>query len=177
LHLHNKNARPLAIRSNVPGSGTALAVAVKTACPPGAVYALRDPFALPSILKTVRVFAPVGSDVANSGKPVKGSRRENEKASGKELGPGAFVVASTRKEIFVPSVKSVRYSLKKEESVSVMVPGKVPLTPPVGKEAPRIPSVENPDTVTELAGDPPAMKSKASCAVVPLIEELSSVTV
>jgi hypothetical protein len=119
----------------------------------------------------------VGSDVANRGKPVRGSRRESEKASGKNPEAGALFVALTRKEMSVPSVMSVRYSLKKDESVSVTVPGKVPLTPPVGETVPRVPSVENPDTVTELVDDPPDMKSKASCAKVPLIAEVSSTTV
>jgi hypothetical protein len=109
----------------------------------------------------------VGSVVINKGKPVSGSSSKREKASWMEVGSGPFVVALSVKEKKVPRVKFVRYSLKKDESVRVTVPGKAPLTPPVGKTLPRVPFVEKPEIVTVLEGGPPSIKSKASCAGVP----------
>jgi hypothetical protein len=156
----------------VPGSGTVVVetgVAVTTASPPGAIYALNAPCGLPSMFSVKREFEPVGSVVANSGSPVTGLRSNNEKASGKELKFGPFVVTSRTNENLLPRVIPVRYSLKNDdgESIRVTVPGSVPVTSPVVETAPRVPSVERPEMVTVLEADPPFNKSKARSAEVP----------
>jgi hypothetical protein len=108
---------------------------------------------------------------------VVGSRRSSEKPSGSEA-TGPFSVESNTKEKLLPSVISVRYSLKKDsgESIRVTVPGSVPVTSPVGETSPRVPSVEKPEMVTVLDADPPFNKSKARSAEVPVKPEVSTTT-
>jgi hypothetical protein len=169
------NVRPLNSRIPVGGSGTGVpAIAVADTVE---VYTPRLPAEVPSMFRAKSESENEGSLVENNGKPVLGSRRKTDKASGRELGSGPFVVASSTKEKAVPSVRSVRYSLKNDdgESIKVTVPGSVPVTSPVGKTAPNVPLVEKSEMVTVLDADPPFSKSKASCAEVPVKPEVLTV--
>jgi hypothetical protein len=119
----------------------------------------------------------VGSLVGNRGRPVEGSIKKREKASGSEPEPGPFVVAVNTNENDAPKVTVARYSLKNEESFSVTVPGKEPDTPPVSELPRKLPFVEKFDKKTEFEGGPPSTKSNAMSAVVPDNEEVVTVIV
>ena len=119
----------------------------------------------------------VGSLVGNNGRPVEGSIKKREKASGSEPEPGPFVVAVKTNENDAPKVTVARYSLKNEESFSVTVPGKDPDTPPVPELPRKLPFVEKSDKNTEFEGGPPSTKSNAMSAVVPDSEEVVTVIV
>ena len=139
------------------GSGTGLGLPEPGVAITAEVYTPRSPSEAPSMFKVKSESESVGSLVVKSGKPVFGSKRKTDNASGEERELGPLVVASRAKEKAVPSVRPVKYSLKKDkdESARVTVPGKVPLTDPLGKTAPRVPSVEKSDMVTVLEGPPP----------------------
>jgi len=163
--------------SRIPVGGSETGVAEIAVADTVELYTPRLPPEVPSMFRAKSESENVGSLVENSGKPVFGSRRKRDKVSGTELRSGPSVVASSMKEKVVPSVRSVRYSLKKDdgESIKVTAPGSVPVTSPVGKTAPNVPSVEKSEMVTVLDADPPFTKSKASCAEVPVKLEVPTV--
>lgn len=154
--------------SSIPVGGSETGVLEIAVAETVEVYTPRLPSGVPSMFKVKSESEYVGSLVENSGRPVFGSRRKTDKASRLGL-PGPLVVASSRKEMVVPSVMSVRYSLKNDdgESIRVTVPGRVPVTSPVGETVPRVPSLEKSEMVTVLDVDPPLIKSKTRSAEVP----------
>lgn len=92
------------------------------------------------------------------------SRKNSANSSGDELGPGPFVVAASSKEIEIPKVMPVRYSLNALEigsSINVTTPGRVPVTKPLLDVAPTVPFVMKLEIVIVFdEGPPPLVKSK-----------------
>jgi len=106
---------------------------------------------------------------------------KNEKVSGSSLPTGALVVASNWNEMIDPSPNPCKLSLKKlvpPTVLSVTLPGSEPVTDPLfGPATPRVPSVEKSEKVRLLfCVPPPATKSKASVAPVPVRLEVLIVT-
>jgi hypothetical protein len=140
-------------------------------------YTVGTPLALPSISKVNNESAKVGSLVVISDVISSVARRKKEISSGDELGPGAFWLASIENEMVVPNVNPVRYSLNGEltgSSLRITVPGRVPITIPVGDAVPRVPSVAKPAMETAFcSGPPPLMKSTTRSPVTPFNPEVS----
>jgi hypothetical protein len=131
---------------------------------PDTVNTVGDPAEPPLASRRSRLSAPVGSLVLIREFTSLESRKNSANSSGDEPGPGPFVVASSTKEMEVPKVKPVEYSLKKLEiglSISVTVPGRVPVTRPVLDVVPSVPSVMKSEMVIVFDdGPPPLVKSR-----------------